>query len=344
MQLRPFIRAGFTAALLLGSLAGGAGSAWSQDLNSQVQRLRDDLNRLQRDYYQNRGGIPPAGGAAASGPDMGGDVANRLSGRIDQIDEQIRSLTGRSEELDYRVAQIQRRLDKLVEDVDFRLSAIEKAMAERGGAAVAGAPPAAPPTVAGSPATPAPANAAANRSSDPSTAVKPEGNLGTLVVTGSGSTVTATQSPNATLPTPPPARAAARTVKLPTGTAQEQYNYAFGLLRQGDYGEAEQAFNEFIGANQGDPLAGNAQYWLGETYYVRKDWQSAATTFLAGYQKYPKGNKAPDSLVKLGMTLTNLNQKPEACAAFGQFNKEFPQAPVALKQLAQTERGRAGCK
>lgn len=335
------LRAGLLASLLL-----APGLALAQgDLSGQVQRPRDDLNRLQRDYYQSRGGQPPAGGASVSGGgDLTGEVANRLSGRIDGIDEQIRSLTGRTEELDFRAAQIQRRLDKLVEDVDFRLSAIEKALGDKGMAAAPGAAAAAPPAPAQATAT-ATATAEsppANRSSDPTTAAKPEGNLGTLVVSGSGVTG-ATQSPTATQPTPPP-RPGQRVVRLPAGNPQEQYNYAFGLLRQGDYGDAEQAFSEFVRLNAADPLAGNAQYWLGETYYVRKDWEKAASTFLAGYQKYPKGNKAPDSLVKLGMTLTNLNQKPEACSAFGQFAKEFAQAPVALKQLAQTERGRAGCK
>jgi len=334
------LRAGLLASLVL-----APGLALAQgDLSGQVQRLRDDLNRLQRDYYQSRGGVPPAGGAAVlgGGGDMSGEVANRLAGRMDLIDEQIRSLTGRTEELDFRAAQLQRRLDKLVEDVDFRLSAIEKSLGDKGPATGSAAP-----ATPGAPAAPAQATAAAepapaNRSSDPTTAVKPEGNLGTLVVSGSGVTG-GTQSPTAAQPTPPP-RPGTRVVRLPAGNAQEQYNYAFGLLRQGDYGDAEQAFAEFVRLNAADPLAGNAQYWLGETYYVRKDWEKAATTFLNGYQKYPKGNKAPDSLVKLGMTLTNLNQKPEACSAFGQFAKEFPQAPVALKQLAQTERGRAGCK
>ena len=333
------LRAGLLASLLL-----APGIALAQaDLSGQVQRLRDDLNRLQRDYYQNRGGPPPAGGAAVSGGgDMSGEIANRLSGRIDSVDEQIRTLTGRTEELDFRAAQIQRRLDKLVEDVDFRLSAIEKALGDKGMAAMPATATSAPPAPAPATATATAEPAAANRSSDPSTAAKPEGNLGTLVVSGSGVTG-ATQSPTATQSTPPP-RPGQRVVRLPAGNPQEQYNYAFGLLRQGDYGDAEQAFSEFVRLNAGDPLAGNAQYWLGETYYVRKDWEKAASTFLAGYQKYPKGNKAPDSLVKLGMTLTNLNQKPEACSAFAQFAKEFAQAPVALKQLAQTERGRAGCK
>lgn len=328
--------------LMAALVCAAAPATWAQgDLGSEVRRLREDLNALQRQVY--RGGPPPPGAAAPSPVDMSGDIAVRLSDRIQALEMQIQQLTGRSEELDYRTTQMQRRLDKLVEDIDFRLTTIERSTADRGAPPVAGtSPPAAAP---GAAAAPVPAGGdpgpAASRTSDPNTPAKPEGLLGTMRVGPGGAVAGVTQSPNATMPTPAPARAP---VRLQGNTPPEQYNYAFRLLNQGDYAESERAFAEFIRLHPDDPLAGNAQYWLAESFYVRKDYEKAASAFLAGYQKYPKGNKAPDSLVKLGKTLGDLNQKQEACAVFAQFNKEFPAAPAPLKNLAAAERTKAACR
>jgi tol-pal system protein YbgF len=325
-------------------LCAGAGAASAQtDLSAEVRRLRDDLTALQRQVY--RGGPPPAGVPGGGAGEISGEIAIRLSDRIAALEGQIQQLTGRTEEVDFRTTQMQRRLDKLVEDVDFRLSALEKAAVP---APAAAPPPGAPPAPAVAPSAGAPPAAsvppppaAASRTSDPNTAAKPEGVLGTLRTVPGGQVTGATQAPNATVPTPPPPRTASR---LQGNTPPEKYNYAFRLLNQGDYGDAELAFAEFIKLHGDDPLAGNAQYWLAETHYVRKEFEKAAAAFLAGYQKYPKSSKAPDSLVKLGKTLNDLNQKQEACAVFVQFGKDYPAAPAALKAVANTERQRAACR
>src|SRR5690606_11126062 len=99
------------------------------------------------------------------------------------------------------------------------------------------------------------------------------------------------------------AAAAAGSVVMPGDTPQPQYEYATGMLQRGAYAEAEIALKSFVGQYTTDPLAGNAQYWLAETYYVRSDFKSAAVAFADGYQKYPKSSKAPDNLLKLGMAL-----------------------------------------
>ena len=87
----------------------------------------------------------------------------------------------------------------------------------------------------------------------------------------------------------------------------------------------------FVQRYPNDPLAGNAQYWLGETYYVRKDYENAATAFAEGYQKYPESGKAADNLLKLGMSLGNLGKKSEACSAFARLDRDFPTAPANVK-------------
>ena len=88
----------------------------------------------------------------------------------------------------------------------------------------------------------------------------------------------------------------------------------------------------FIQAHPDHELSGNAQYWLGETYYVRKNYEDAVVAYLEGYQKYPKNQKAPDNLLKLGMSLANLGKKQEACATFTQLRQKFPKAPLDHSQ------------
>ena len=131
--------------------------------------------------------------------------------------------------------------------------------------------------------------------------------------------------------------------ELPPGTPQEQYEYAFDILRQAEYGRAEMALRLFLEANSEDTLAGNAQYWLGETFYVRGDFEQAAVEFLSGYQTYPQGNKAPDNLLKLGLSMARLGQTDGACTALSRLSTEYPDANDTIQRRAQTERARLSC-
>ncbi len=137
--------------------------------------------------------------------------------------------------------------------------------------------------------------------------------------------------------------AATQTAALPDGSPREKYMYAFGLLRQGRYDMAAQALRQFVTDHNDDELAGNARYWLGETYYVRGAYVEAAETFLEGYQVDPDGPKAADALLKLGMSLANLDKKQEACAAFQKLRADYPGAPAGLKSTLQREWQKNGC-
>lgn len=130
---------------------------------------------------------------------------------------------------------------------------------------------------------------------------------------------------------------------LPEGSVQERYDFAFGLLKRGDFAGAEDAFMSFIEAHGDDPLAGNAQYWLGETYYVQRDYPRAASAFLKGFQDHRNGAKGPDSLLKLGISLTNLDQKEEACAAFDELERQYEAPPQPILDRLANEKARAGC-
>ena len=91
-------------------------------------------------------------------------------------------------------------------------------------------------------------------------------------------------------------------------------------------------------------MAGNAQYWLGETYYVRGQFREAAVTFAEGFQRYPDSPKAPDNLLKLGKSLAALGQSADACGTFAELVTRYPQAPATIHQQAATEQQRLSCQ
>jgi tol-pal system protein YbgF len=125
-------------------------------------------------------------------------------------------------------------------------------------------------------------------------------------------------------------------------TPEKLYELSYESLLRRRYGEAEAGFRIFLQNNPEHELAGNAGFWLGETYYVQSNYRAAAQAFLSGYQKYPNNRKAPDSLLRLGMSLNQLGQKDQACAAFATIEAKFPKAAETRKR-AQDESGKAGC-
>jgi tol-pal system protein YbgF len=127
-----------------------------------------------------------------------------------------------------------------------------------------------------------------------------------------------------------------------TDSAESLYEQSYESLLRRQFGEAEGGFRSFLGRYRDHSLAGNAQYWLGETYYVQGDYRQAAQSFLSGYQDFPRSRKAPDSLLKLGLSLNRLGQKQQACAALLAVGEKFPKAAEARKR-ASKEAQRAGC-
>ena len=124
---------------------------------------------------------------------------------------------------------------------------------------------------------------------------------------------------------------------------QQLYEQAYGYLLQKDYRAAEQGFEDFMRRHAGHQLAGNAQYWLAETFYVRGNYRAAAGAFLKGYQSYGRGPKAPETLLKLAMSLHRLGQKDAACSSFNELTQKYPNPPAHVRSMAQAERQRSGC-
>ena len=130
----------------------------------------------------------------------------------------------------------------------------------------------------------------------------------------------------------------------PNAPPREQYETALGLLQRGEWTAAESAFDTFLQRFPDDQLAANAAYWLGETYYIRQDYADAAAIFARNYRSYgPEAAKAPDNLLKLGMSLSSLGDRERACQTFAELQKRHADAAVPVRQAVARESAAAGC-
>ncbi len=131
---------------------------------------------------------------------------------------------------------------------------------------------------------------------------------------------------------------------LPEVTAEKQYEFATSFLKVGDYDTAERAFREFVITNPKHDLASNAQYWYAETFRIRQLYTDAATAYLEGYQKYPKGEKAPINLLKLGVSMVQIGEKEQGCKMIDGVAKQYPKAKQSVLQKAKYESKKFECK
>ena len=321
--------------LVLVAVALPIHSARPQDraLQDRLERLERDLSMLQRQVY--RGGSPPV----AAGVNAAVDTELRM----DRIEAEMRDLTGRVENAANGVEQLRRRLEQINSDIDVRFG--------QGQGPSAAALPRSTGSMAGA-GGPAPRGAAPTMNQTASTQPNPPLHPGTLVpppytppglgtLTPPGSPPRAAQAALESAGTS--GAGAPSSGVLPSGSASDQYNFAFGLVKQADYSGAEEALKNFIRQHPSDPLAGSAQYWRGETYYARSNYGEAAIAFAEGYKRYPRGAKAADNLLKLGMSLARANQKPEACVALGKLDHDFPNPGNTITERVKDEKKKAGC-
>jgi tol-pal system protein YbgF len=317
------------------AVAGAEGSGES-GLKARVETLEEQLVDMQvvvgtlESLAKNPGSAAPAfpaSGAAPTGAPSGDDAA-----RIDGLETQIRALTAQVQQLSDQVRSL-------------------------GGTPRRSDIPASPDTAQAGPA--AGGDGAPGGSSAPgfgSTTVASGGDgIGSLLnndappqtapppaPVASSSTTSAPLSPVG--PSTQVATAALPTAADAGADPKQLYETAYGYLLQRDYGAAEASFGEFLSKFPNDSLSGNAQYWLGETHFVRGQYKAAASAFLKGYQTYAQSPKAADSLLKLAMSLDRLGQKDAACSSYAELSTRFPSAAASVKARAQTERQRVGCK
>lgn len=122
------------------------------------------------------------------------------------------------------------------------------------------------------------------------------------------------------------------------------YDQAFSYLQTNDYASAKAAFEQFIEQYPDHSLAANSKYWLGETFYAQGDYQAASRAFARSFKDHPDGQKAPDTLLKLAMSLKAQDMTEEACLTLGELGNRFPNAPSSIQTKAATERQSYGCQ
>ncbi len=130
---------------------------------------------------------------------------------------------------------------------------------------------------------------------------------------------------------------------LPNDSPDKQYQFATSFLKVGDYSTAERAFREFVDTNPEHNLAGNAQYWYAETFRIRQLYTDAASAYLEGYQRYPKGEKAPINLLKLGVSMVQIGEKDQGCKMINGVEEQYPEANQSVIQKAKYESQKFEC-
>ena len=297
------------------------------------------------------------------------------------LEEQLRRMNGKIEELNFQVLQMQEQIRKQQEDNEFRFQQLE------GGSQGAQQPAEqkksdattkTDSSVAEAPATHAPADAGSPPAGDqsgevivesptgePGTVIlgTPPKTFGTITVDKNGNVIEADGNTQAHAPaqnTAPattdqaPGDQAAGTqggksddtvvAALPaTDDPEELYRNSYQFILSGDYSTAEQGFRDHIARFPKDAKTADAHYWLGESLLGQQKYRDAAETFLAASKDYPKAKKAPDMLLKLGVSLVGLNQRDVACATFGEIGKRYPNVSGTLKERVKQERALAAC-
>ena len=251
--------------------------------------------------------------------------ATNVETRLMSLEEELRSMNGRLEQMEFTTHRLEQINQRLQADMDARLAKLEQ------NALSPTPPPAAVPTV-----TPIPNPTIKPQTSlpvgNPQTTVA--GTLGDLKMQD-GHITGGSVSPNA------PA--------LPDAPAdyglspQEQFDRAFGLLRQANYDEAEHAFKTFIEKNPKDRQIDVAKYWYAETLYVRNHYDASAVAFADAYQQNPRGARAPDSLLNMALSLNALNKTSDACATLGELLRKFPHSAPSLRARATEEQTKMKC-
>jgi tol-pal system protein YbgF len=296
--------------VLVGVFAVSASPAFAQtrETDNRLNRLEKEIDTLSRAVY--KGDRPPSvvGGPSAS-------AATEI--RLQQIEREMRELRGTFEEQMHNIRMLRKELERVTSDLELRVNDLEgKGASVSAGDSNGGAPyvvkPAAPAVGGG--------NEGYNWNSGAAKPVAPAPKpLGSYVKKPNGVQAAGVDSAAAT------------------------YENAFAMIKASKYDAAEREFTAFLNSYPDHVLAGNAKYWLGETYYVRGNFENAARIFAEGYQKHPEGAKAADNLLKLGMSLAGLGKTEDACIALGQLDKTKLAGAGPVMRRAEQEKSRLGC-
>jgi tol-pal system protein YbgF len=283
----------------------------------QLQILAQDLKTLEKAVYKTAEVSNSSSSTLSNG--LNEEILTRHLLKLNEIEEEFRKLTNRFEEVNFKLDNLSSRVTKIQSDTQLRFSDLEST-----------------------------GNGNINKTKNKNQKRLP----GTEKAQDFGSAPAydldpeekkqATQSIEAKTSVFSEERIS-ETSLLPSKPPKEQYEFALSFMKVGDYETAELALREFIDKNKTHELAGSAQYWYGETFRIRQLYSDAATAYLDGYQNYPKSNKAPENLLKLGSTMVQLGEKDQGCKMIKGLKKQYPKASQSVLQKAQYEQKRFKC-
>ena len=287
-----------------------------QSISDQIQVITKDLKTLEKAVYQKSDVTSSSVLTSIKSDGLNEDIMTKHLLKLNEIENQFRELTNKFEEVNFKLDKLSTRVTKIQSDTQLRFSDLENGVVSSPQEKQVSLPGSSKPQDFGA----APAYQTTNLPKEQS-----------INSVESAQTVI-TQEPQK------------RESLLPDKSPAEQYEFAVSFMKVGDYETAEFALKEFIDKNKDHDLAGSAQYWYGETFRIRQLYSDAATAYLDGYQNYPKSKKAPDNLLKLGITMVELGEKDQGCKMISGLKKEYPKASKSVLQKAQYEQKKFKCK
>ena len=285
-------------------------------ISDQIQVITKDLKTLEKAVYQKSDIISSKPTSTINSDKLNEDIMAKHLLKLNDIENQFRELTNKFEEVNFKLDKLSTRVTKIQSDTQLRFSDLESGTVDNTKQKKVELQGSAKPQDFGA----APAYQTSN--------LPKEQSINSIE---SAKTVIAEEPEK-------------RDSLLPDKPAAEQYEFAVSFMKVGDYETAEFALKEFIDKNKDHDLAGSAQYWYGETFRIRQLYSDAATAYLDGYQNYPKSKKAPDNLLKLGITMVQLGEKDQGCKMISGLKKEYPKASKSVLQKAQYEQKKFKCK
>ena len=284
-------------------------------ISDQIQVITKDIKTLEKAVYQ-KSDVVTLSSSNTSGTDgLNEDIMTKHLLKLNGIEDQFRELTNKFEEVNFKLDKLSTRVTKIQSDTQLRFSDLENET-----------------TTAKKKQTSLPGS-----SKPQDFGATPGYQTTNLPKEQSINSIESAQTVIAEEPEK-------RESLLPDKEPEEQYEFAVSFMKIGDYETAEFALKEFIDKNKDHDLAGSAQYWYGETFRIRQLYSDAATAYLDGYQNYPKSKKAPDNLLKLGITMVQLGEKSQGCKMISGLKKEYPKANKSVLQKAQYEQKKFKCK
>lgn len=280
--------------------------------------------------------------------------------RLTQLQEQVRDLNGRLEELNFQILQMQEQMRKVQEENEYRFDELEKQKRSDSGVKPSGTQ-AATDSQAGD-------TTLAEASSDASATNAPTGTASSeQVPTAPTKQMTdsmAIGSPENPHAQPPRAlgsirfdvngnvigetlntEAASQQVASlpPTDNPMELYQGAYQFILAGDYRVAEVAFRSHIERFPDDPMAADAYYWLGEALYGQERYAEAASVFIDMQRDFPQSKYGAENMLKLGLSMAKLDDRQTACATLDKIAERYPTAAAAVLKRAVDERKKLSC-